>query len=94
MLVRGLAGSCAGIATVVRLLLQQSFQLGPRLINHRRRKPARGFLPLAPAAGSKAVTILPAQVLPRLPGKHDLCLRFARPRLDPMWALDWIEIGG
>jgi hexosaminidase len=56
--------------------------------------PARGFLPLAPAAGSKAVTILPAQVLPRLPGKHDLCLRFARPRLDPMWALDWIEIGG
>jgi hexosaminidase len=56
--------------------------------------PARGFLPLAPAANSKAVTILPAQMLPRLPGKHDLCLRFARPRLDPMWALDWVEIGG
>jgi len=55
--------------------------------------PARGFLTLAPAAGSKAVTTLPAQVLPRVPGKHDLCLRFARPRLDPMWALDWIEIG-
>jgi hexosaminidase len=55
--------------------------------------PARGILPLAPAADSKAVTTLPAQVLPRVPGKHDLCLRFARPRLDPMWALDWIEIG-
>jgi hexosaminidase len=55
--------------------------------------PVRGLLPLAPAAGSKGVTTLPAQELPRLPGKHDLCLRFARPRLDPMWALDWIEIG-
>jgi hexosaminidase len=55
--------------------------------------PVRAFLPLAPAAGSKTVTTLPAQGLPRLPGRHDLCLRFARPRLDPMWALDWIEIG-
>ena len=36
---------------------------------------------------------MPPQGLPRLPGKHDLCLRFARPRLDPLWALDWIEIG-
>jgi hexosaminidase len=55
--------------------------------------PVSGLLPLAPAAGSKGVTILPAQALPRIPGKHDLCLRFARPRLDPFWALDWIEIG-
>jgi hexosaminidase len=55
--------------------------------------PVRGLLPLAPAAGSKGITALPAQELPRLPGKHDLCLRFARPRLDPMWALDWVEIG-
>jgi hexosaminidase len=55
--------------------------------------PVRSLLPLAPAAGSKGVTTLPVQELPRLPGKHDLCLRFARPRLDPMWALDWIEIG-
>ena len=31
--------------------------------------------------------------LPPLPGRHDVCLRFARPRLDPMWALDWVEIG-
>jgi hypothetical protein len=35
---------------------------------------------------------LPAQHLPALAGRHDLCLRFARPRLDPMWALNWIEI--
>jgi hexosaminidase len=55
--------------------------------------PGSSLLPLAPAADSKGVTTLATQVLPRLPGKHDLCLRFARPRLDPMWALDWIEIG-
>jgi hexosaminidase len=27
-------------------------------------------------------------------GRHNLCLRFARPALDPMWALNWFEIGG
>jgi len=51
------------------------------------------ILPLAPAATRAGVTILPAHRLPTLPGRHDLCLRFARPRLDPLWALDWAEIG-
>lgn len=55
--------------------------------------PALATLPLAAAAGSEGITTLAAQRLPRLPGRHDLCLRFARPRLDPLWALDWIEIG-
>jgi hexosaminidase len=55
--------------------------------------PAIARLPLAPAANASGVTTLPAQQLPRIPGRHDLCLRFARPRLDPMWALDWVEIG-
>ena len=55
--------------------------------------PALTWLPLAPAARGAGVTVLPAQRLPRLAGRHDLCLRFARPRLDPLWALDWIEIG-
>jgi hexosaminidase len=55
--------------------------------------PALAWLPLAPAAGAAGVTVLPAQRLPRLAGRHDLCLRFARPRLDPLWALDWIVIG-
>ncbi len=30
---------------------------------------------------------------PGVVGRHDVCVRFARPHLDPMWALDWIEIG-
>ncbi len=50
-------------------------------------------LPLAPAVMRVGVTILPAHQLPTLAGRHDICLRFARPRLDPMWALDWAEIG-
>ena len=54
--------------------------------------PVVALLPLAPAT-QKKVTVLPAQRLPRIAGRHDLCLRFARPRLDPLWALDWVEIG-
>ncbi len=55
--------------------------------------PVIASLPLAAAGNASGVTVLPEQQLPRLPGRHDLCLRFARPRLDPMWALDWVEIG-
>ena len=49
-------------------------------------------IPLAGAAGQVGVVPLPPQQLPVLPGKHDLCLSFARPKLDPMWGLDWVEI--
>lgn len=55
--------------------------------------PALALMPLAPAASGRGVATLPAQRLPRLPGRHDLCLRFARPRLDPLWAIDWLEVG-
>jgi hexosaminidase len=27
-----------------------------------------------------------------LAGTHDLCLRFARPTLNPLWSLDWVEL--
>jgi hexosaminidase len=56
-------------------------------------QPAIATLPLAAAAGNTGVTTLAAQQLPAVPGRHDVCLRFARPQLDPQWALDWIEIG-
>ena len=56
--------------------------------------PALVLLPLAAASDTPGVTTLAPQRLPALAGWHDLCLRFARPRLDPMWALDWVEIGG
>jgi hexosaminidase len=49
-------------------------------------------LPLAPAAGNDAVTELPAVRLPPTPGRHDLCFRFTQKTLDPMWALDWVQL--
>jgi hexosaminidase len=55
--------------------------------------PALAVLPLAAATQATGVTMLPAQRLPRIAGRHDLCLRFARPHRDPLWALDWVEIG-
>jgi len=55
--------------------------------------PVVAMLPLAAAARLESVTQLPPATLPRVAGRHDLCFRFARPRLDPLWALDWIEIG-
>ncbi len=48
-------------------------------------------LPLAEAA-PVGVSMLRAP-LPVTRGVHDLCLRFARPGLDPMWAIDWVAIG-
>jgi hexosaminidase len=55
--------------------------------------PPVALLPLAAAAVRDGVTELPAQSLPASAGRHDVCLRFARPRLDPLWALDWAQIG-
>ena len=49
-------------------------------------------LPLAPAAISHEVTALaPAPLVPRR-GRHDLCLRFAQPRLDPLWVIHSIRL--
>ncbi len=45
-----------------------------------------------PLTSGTALSTLPAVSLPALAGRHALCLRFARPALDPMWALDWVEI--
>jgi hexosaminidase len=49
-------------------------------------------LPLAPAAANPAVTRLPPAPLAARAGRHDLCLRFAQPRLDPLWVIDSIRI--
>jgi hexosaminidase len=53
-------------------------------------------LPLAPAAASNAVTVLPRADIAARSGRHDLCMRFAQrfdqPARDPLWVLDWIEL--
>ena len=49
-------------------------------------------LPLARAIANDGVTTLPpAPITPRK-GLHDLCLRFAQPKLEPMWAIDSLRI--
>ena len=49
-------------------------------------------LPLAPAAISHAVTALPPAPMAPRGGRHDLCLRFAQPRLDPLWVIDSVRL--
>jgi hexosaminidase len=49
-------------------------------------------LPLAPAADNDAVTVLPAVALPRLTGNHQLCFKFTQHGLDPLWAIDWVQL--
>ncbi|MEJ1966832.1 MAG: family 20 glycosylhydrolase [Gammaproteobacteria bacterium] len=49
-------------------------------------------VPLAPLPPGALEITLPQINLPARPGRHDVCLRFARPQLDPMWALDRVEI--
>lgn len=48
-------------------------------------------LSLEPAARNDAVTRLAAD-LPAMTGSHDLCFTFARPTLDPVWAIDWVQL--
>lgn len=49
-------------------------------------------LPLKAAVADHATTVLSGDLPPR-EGRHDLCLRFAQPGLDPMWGVDWVRIG-
>jgi hexosaminidase len=50
-------------------------------------------IPLAAAAGNPGVSILGPAAIPPQAGGGDLCLRFARPAIDPLWAIQWVEIG-
>ena len=49
-------------------------------------------LPLASAVDNDAVTVLPAVSLPHLTGTHQLCFKFAQHGIDPMWAIDWVQL--
>ena len=54
--------------------------------------PPAAVLPLEPAVGNNAVTTLPPATLPARPGRHDLCLKFTQHQLDPLWAIDWVQL--
>jgi hexosaminidase len=49
-------------------------------------------MPLETALANPAVTVLPVQPVRTIDGDHDLCIRFAQRGVDPLWALDWIEL--
>lgn len=53
--------------------------------------PVAATLPLAPARGSDALTVLEAP-LPAHPGRHDLCLVFASGAYDPLWMIDEVAL--
>ncbi len=53
---------------------------------------AVALLPLASAADNDSVTVLPTVTLPRSPGVHDVCFKFTQRSLDPLWAIDWVQI--
>jgi hexosaminidase len=47
---------------------------------------------LTPAIERLGTTTIDA-TLPARPGAHDLCLQFATGKHDPLWAIDWVEVG-
>jgi hexosaminidase len=49
-------------------------------------------LPLAPAAGRDSVTVLTSEPIAERSGRHDLCLSFTRAHVDPIWAIDRVEL--
>jgi len=48
-------------------------------------------LPLAPAVASQGVSALPRAAMAPTAGRHDVCLRFAQPALEPLWVLDSVR---
>jgi len=48
-------------------------------------------IPLTEATKSDGVTVITG-VLPALAGRHDLCLMFTQPGIDPMWGVDWVRL--
>ena len=49
-------------------------------------------LPLGDPAHAGEVSLLRRAALGDLSGRHDLCLRFAQPRLEPLHTLDWVRL--
>jgi hexosaminidase len=49
-------------------------------------------LPLAPAIANDGVTRLPSATIQPRTGPHDLCMTFTGRSIDPMWAIDSIEL--
>ena len=47
---------------------------------------------LAPAAGNHGLTLLPPITLGKTEGKHDICFKFTRAKIDPIWVIGGVEL--
>ena len=56
-------------------------------------KPA-GVTSLAPAQANDGLTVLPPILLEPKTGPHDLCFRFTRSKIDPIWVIGSVELVG
>jgi hexosaminidase len=48
-------------------------------------------VPLTPASLAPGVTQLRVRIPPRA-GRHDLCFTFNAKGVDPIWAIDWVQL--
>ncbi len=49
-------------------------------------------IPIAGAAANPGLSILGPAKIPPQPATGDLCFRFARQAVDPIWAIQWVEL--
>ena len=49
---------------------------------------------LTPAVKNFGLTALPPVTLPVQEGTHDLCFRFTRAKIDPIWVIGSLELAG
>ncbi len=54
--------------------------------------PVIARLPLAPLVGKRGIQPLAGKLDTMRSGRHDLCISFARPRIDPLWVLDRLTL--
>ena len=54
--------------------------------------PRFDYASLEPAAKSHAITRLPPIIVGKQEGPHDLCFRFTRAKVDPIWVISSIEL--
>ena len=47
---------------------------------------------LTPALANHGLTVLPPILLDKMEGRHDLCFRFTRSKLDPIWVIGGLEL--
>jgi len=57
-------------------------------------KPPIATASLEPAQSNYGLTALPPISLGDVSGKHDLCLKFARASVDPIWVIGGLELIG